>query len=128
MLLLEEITYDLRLALPAAQVSANTCHHLGAIAGAAFAQAVGLDVLVQQLVGVEFRAITRQADQAQARLVGADERFGNDGAMDRVTVDNQIQLATGLAEQALHEADEQPAVKLAMKDHEGQMATVRDRR
>ena len=58
MLLLEEISYHLRLPLPATQVTANTSHHFGAIGGAALPQAVGLDVLIQQLVRIELRAIS----------------------------------------------------------------------
>ena len=66
MLLLEEVAYDLRLPLTSAQVAANAGHQLGAVAGAAFPQTIGLDVLVQQLIRVEFRAIAWQPDQAQA--------------------------------------------------------------
>ena len=69
MLFLKEILYHLGLTLPSTQVAANTRHHLGPVVRAAFSKAIGLHVLVEQFIGVEFRAVSRQADQAQPRLV-----------------------------------------------------------
>ena len=56
MLLLEEISYDVRLPLPAAQVTANASHQFGAVAGATFSEPIGLDVLVEQFIRIELRA------------------------------------------------------------------------
>ena len=52
MLFLKEVSDDLRLSLTSAQVAANAGYHLGTVAGSAFSQAIGLDVLVQQFIGV----------------------------------------------------------------------------
>ena len=99
MRLLEETPYDLRLPLAATQVRANIGHHFDAVAGAALPQAIGLDVLVEQLIGVKFRAVSGQADQAQSLLVGAEELLGCDRAMHRVTIDDQIELARRVLDQ-----------------------------
>ena len=69
MLLLEEVPYDLRLPLSAAQVTTNTAYQLGADARTAFSKTVRFDVLVQQFIGVERQAVARKADQAQALKV-----------------------------------------------------------
>lgn len=57
MLFFEEVAYDLRLPLSAAQVTAHAGHQLGPIAGSAFAETVGLDVLVQKFIRIELRAV-----------------------------------------------------------------------
>jgi len=59
MLLPEDISDDLRLPLPATHVRSNTSDHFGAVAGAAVPQAIGPDVLVEQLIRIELRAIPR---------------------------------------------------------------------
>ena len=66
-LLLEDVPYDLRLPLSAALVTTNVGYQLGAVAGTALSKTARFDVLVQQFIGVELRAVPRQADQAQAR-------------------------------------------------------------
>jgi hypothetical protein len=59
-LLLEEIANDLRLSLAAAQMTAHGSHQLVAVAGTALPQAIGLDALIEQFIGVELRAVPRQ--------------------------------------------------------------------
>jgi hypothetical protein len=44
-------------------VTANASHQFGTVAGAAFAEAVGFDVLVEQLIRIELRAIPGRADR-----------------------------------------------------------------
>ena len=80
-LLLKEISDDLWLPLPAAQVAADTRHHLGAVARAALPQSIGLDVLVEELVRIELRAIAGRTNQAQPRVIGGDERVGGEFAV-----------------------------------------------
>ena len=127
-LLLEDVPYDLRLPLSAAQVTTNAGYQLGAVAGTAFPKTVGFDVLVQQFIGVGLRAVSRQADQAQACSIGADKLFGSDRGMHRVAINSQRLLARSLLEQTLHEANAQLTIELAVEHHEGKMAAVRDGR
>ena len=128
MLFLEPVPDDLRLLLSAAQVVADPGHQFSAIGGATLAETIGLDILVEEFIWVELRAVTRQPDQAQSGLVGGDEVAGHDRAMHRVAIHDQIQLPCRLLKQATHELHEQQAIELAVEHHELKMATVCDRR
>lgn len=73
MFFMEDITHDLTLASPAAQVGSNTRHYFGTTAGTALAQAVDPHVVVQRFVGLKLRTAARQSDQPQTRLDGGGE-------------------------------------------------------
>src|SRR5277367_2076673 len=115
MFFLEEIANDLRLSLTAIQVTAHASHHLRSVARPAFSQGVGFHILVQKLVGVQFRAIARQTDQTQMLNVRLDKLLGNNRTVYGMTVNDQIDLARCLLEQSLHELNEQAAIKLAVE-------------
>jgi hypothetical protein len=69
MLFLKEILYHLGSTRPSMQVTANTRHQLGSTVRTACSKAVGLHVLVEQFIRILLRAVSRQKDQAQSRLV-----------------------------------------------------------
>ena len=73
MLFLEQIPNDLRLLLAAMEMAAQAGDHLRLVGRSTLAQGVGLDVLVEQLVGVQFGAVAGQPDQAQSLGVFSDE-------------------------------------------------------
>ena len=98
MFLLEEIANDLRLSLAAMQVAAHIGHHLSTVGRAAFPQRIGFDILNEQFIGIEFRAVARQTDQAKLLVVGLEETFGNDRAVHGMTIDDQVYLARRLPE------------------------------
>ena len=128
MFFLEQVPADLWLLLPAAQVATNPGPQFSAIGRATLAEAIGFDGLVEEFIGVELRAVTRQPDQAQSGLVGGDEVAGHRRAMHRVAIHDKIQLPCRLLKQATHELHEQPPIELAVEYHERKMDTVRDRR
>ena len=94
----------------------------------ALAQCVGLDVLIEQLVGVQLGTVARQADQSKTMRVVGHEASGNGPPVYWMTIDDQIELALGLPQQALHELDEHRVMKLALEDHERQGPAIGDRR
>lgn len=73
MLLLEQVANYVRFLLLAMQVPANGADHFRLTGRAAFPERVGLHVLIEQLVRVQFGTVPRQPDQAQALSVLGNE-------------------------------------------------------
>ena len=61
------------------------------------ADAVGLDVLPDPLVGVEFRGVAGQQDQPQPPVGGRDELLDGAGAVGGVAVDDEEDRPIGIA-------------------------------
>ena len=57
MLLAEQVADDVGLLLPAVEMRAHSAEELGLVGRAALAQRVGLDILVEQLIRVDLRAV-----------------------------------------------------------------------
>jgi len=68
--------------------------------------AVGFDVLPYPLVGVEFRRVSRELEQAQLAMGRSHEVFDCFGPVNRMAVDNEKYRATGVVHQSLAEVDE----------------------
>ena len=96
MLFLKQVLDKRRLLLAPMQMAADGGDHLGSVGWPALAQGVGLDVLVEQFIGVELWAVAGQDDQAQSFRVGSHKALGKTGAMHRMAVHNQIQPARRL--------------------------------
>jgi hypothetical protein len=75
MLLLEEVSYDLGLSLPAAQVTANSGHERGTVAGTASSETVGLDVLASRLLPRAAHGLRNAADAADSDVYRASPRW-----------------------------------------------------
>ena len=119
MLFLEQPADQGRLLLATVQMAANPGHQLGAIGRSALSEGVGLDVLVEQLVGIELRAVPGQMDQAKPFPVVGDEAPGAGRAVHRMAVDDQIDPPRGLPQEPFHEVDEAAAVEPSPEHHEG---------
>ena len=91
---------DVRFALAAPKVAPDLAHQLRLVAGALPAQGIALDILVQQFIRVELRAVTGEKNQANPRFIFLDPVLHPEGAMHRMTVNNEIDPASTLAEQA----------------------------
>ena len=89
MFFLEQVLDKRRLLLAPMQMAADGGDHLGSVGWPALAQGVGLDVLVEQLIGVKLWAVAGQDDQAQSFRVGSHKALGKAGAMHRMPVHNQ---------------------------------------
>jgi hypothetical protein len=106
----------MRLFLPAMQMATNAVNHLGFVGRPALAHRVRLHILVQQLVGVQFRAVSRQANRAQALGVVSHKLRHGTRSMHRMSIDDQVDFAGRLLEQALHEFDEHRVLELPLED------------
>ena len=85
MFLVEVAAHLGRLFLGAAQTSAQRLDHVRFVFGA-LAAGVGLDVLVQQLVRVEFGTVPRQKEQRDAALLRRQLALDPFPMMHRVTI------------------------------------------
>lgn len=126
MLLMKQVLDHLRLFLAPIQMAAHGGHEFGPIGRPAFAEPVGLDVLIQQFIGVQFRAVARHPNEPQPLLVLVHKVLGGAGSMCRMPVHDQIDVAGDLFEQSLHERHKDGCLELALKHHEGQAPLVRD--
>ena len=96
--------------------------------GALAADGVGLDVVVQVLVGVQFGAVARQEEQADPTPVGVQPVARRRRAMHRMPIHDQEHAPPPLTQQPPAEADEHFGVERALEDQEAQMAAVGDAR
>ena len=75
MLFAKQVSDHARLLLATMQMAAHSRHHFGLVGWTALAQCVGLDVLIEQFVGVQFGTVARQADQSKTMRVVATKRL-----------------------------------------------------
>ena len=72
----EQVSDHSGLLLTTMQMAAHGGDHLGLVGRSALAQGIGLYILIEQLVRVQFRAVAGQADQAKAIRIVLHEAFG----------------------------------------------------
>lgn len=120
MLFLKQVADHMRLLLSAVEMTTHTGHHLRLVGRSALAQGIGLDVLIEQLVRVQLRAVARQPDQTQAFGICGDKRPRGCRPMHRVSIDDQADPARDLPEHAPHELDKHRIAELALEHHERQ--------
>jgi len=103
MFLTKQVNDHLQLLLAPIQMAAHDGHEFGTVGRLALAEPVGLDVLIQQFIGVQFRAVARYLNQSQSRRVLGRHARGGSGFVHRIPVHDEIDLAGNLFEQPLHE-------------------------
>src|SRR3954452_21136428 len=128
MLFFKQVLDKRGLLLSPMQMATHGGDHLGSVSWSALAQGVGLDVLVEQFIGVKLWAVAGQDDQAQSFRVSSHKALGKTGAMHRMAVHNQIQSARGLFEQPLDELYKALGLEFSLKHHKGQCAAIGNRR
>jgi hypothetical protein len=69
---LEEVANDVGLLLSPMELPADRGQHVGASLWATLPQGVGIDVLVEQFIGMEFRTVPRELNQADLVGVGGE--------------------------------------------------------
>ena len=75
MFFLKEILDKCGLFLTPMQMTTHGSDHLDAVGRSALAQGVGLDILIEQLVRVQLRAVAGEDDQPQALVLSATKRL-----------------------------------------------------
>ncbi len=128
LLLTKQVGEHRRLLLAPIQMAAHGGHEFGSVGRPALAEPVRLDVLVQPLIGVQFRTVARHPKEPQSRRVYGGKARGCSGSVHRMPVHNQIDPAVTLLEQPLHELRKDGGLEFALKYHEGTRARVRDGR
>src|ERR671919_358978 len=104
--------------LGAPKVAAQVPHHLPLGAGPPATRGVGLDILIQELPRVQFRAVGRQVDQPNLCLVALHPRPHFSGDMHWMAVHNQINLPTPVPNQATQKVDEHLPIEVLLEHPE----------
>lgn len=126
--LLKHVLDDVRLLLAPKEMTADGRHHLETRAGPTLPARIGFHVLMQQLVGIEFRAVAGQLDQADVVRVGGDEGRCHFQPMDGMSIDDEVHLAHTLQPQSPHAVDEHRCAECAVKDAKYEPPAIGDRR
>ena len=124
---LKQVTNELRLLLSTMEMATDRGHHLGAIPRPTFPEGIRLDILIEQLVGIELGTIARQLNEPNLGRMCGDERLRDAGAMDGMTIDNEIHFPRTLLVQPPHEVHEHRRAERAVKDAKRELAAIRDR-
>jgi hypothetical protein len=124
---LEQVANDVGLLLSPMEMPADRGHHLGAILRTTLPQRVGLDVVVEQFIGIELRAVARELNQTDLVSVGGDKVLRDARAMHGIPVDNEIDLAARLLPKPAHEVDEHRRAEGAVEHPKDELPPVGDR-
>lgn len=119
---------DVRFSLPAAEVTPGIGQQLLFVTGAAPAQGIGLDILVQQFIRIQLRTVTWQEKQTDPVFMNLQPIPNLSRPMHGMAIHNQKHPACILPYQATQEILEHPGGELLPKDHEVELTPVGDRR
>jgi hypothetical protein len=121
---LKEAPHHILAFLGASQVATQVAHHLPLGAGPPAAPGVDLDILIQELSRVQFRAVGRRVDQPNLCLVAVHPPTHLPRGMHRMAVQNQIDLLPPVPDQAAHKVDEHLAIAVFLEHPEPQDTPV----
>ena len=113
-------------ALDTPQVPSHVSHHLRSIARTSPPNGVRLDVLIEQLVGIEIRAVAGQEHEANLPPMACHPSCDSTGRMDGMPVDDEKDCAARMPDQPLQEREKDDAGEILAEDHEGQCPAVGD--
>lgn len=116
------------LPLSAVTMATQPGHHLRLVGWMPIARDVGLDVLIEQFVMVQHKAVAGQPNRAQALGIFCGERPSRYRPMHGAPVKNQVDFALGVLEHMPHELEERWILELTLKHHESERTTIGDRR
>ena len=86
-----------------------------------------LEIPIEVLVRVQFRRVRRQVEQGDLVAVRVDPFSHRLGLVDAEVVENQEDLAPGIADESLHEDNQQGGQHGAVSHHEADLSLVGDR-
>jgi hypothetical protein len=113
-------------ALGAPQVTPHVSHHLPLVVRTPPPCRVGLDILIEQFVWVEIRAVARQKKETNLLPVACQPSLHAPGHMHRMLADDEKNFAFRMTDQPLQEHDKYQGGELLVEDHEGQLSAVGD--
>ena len=123
---LEVGPYFLGAALGAPQVTPHVLHHLYLVARTPPPHRVGLDILIEQLVWVEIRAVAPKEKEVNLPPVACQPSLHTPGHMHWMLVDDEKDFASRMTDQPLQEHDKCEGGELLAEDHEGHLSAVGD--
>ncbi len=109
------------------KVRANVVHHFLDVYRTDTAQGVGLHILVQQFIGIQFRTVRRQAEYPNLLSVLGQPTADRSRLVYRMAIHNQKHLPPGLpcqAQQAAEKIQKHPRRETLTENHEGQSPAI----
>jgi len=117
---------DVRSVLGAAEVGPNLPHHFFQIEGTLTANCIGLDILIEKLVRIQFGTVGGQEEHTDAVGVAIQPALEFAGAMDGMAIYDEEHLAFRMPQQAAKETDHHLGREALLEHHERQLAPVGD--
>src|SRR5271155_4861663 len=114
-----------------AQVGAHVAHQLVRRCRAGATERVGFHILVEQFIGIQFRAVRRQAEDADLFRVRGQPALHGARLVHRVAIHDEKYLPPTLPRQAQQPAEKiqkYPRGEPLTKNHEGQPSAIGNRR
>jgi hypothetical protein len=124
MLFVEVVSDNIWPLLSASQLAAHVRDHLGLVRGPASVKCVVLDVIVEQLVGVELGAVVGKVKELNLLNMLGSLNLNQIGPVDGMPVDDHEDLPLGLFHKAVQEVQEHPHPEAVTEDHEAQVSAV----
>src|SRR3990172_11303252 len=106
------------LALGTPQVPSHVAHHLRLVARTPSPNGVCFDVLIEQLVGIEIRAVAGQEEEAKLPLVAGHPVCDATGRMHGMLIDDENDSAARMPDQPPQEPEKDDASECLIEDHE----------
>src|SRR2546422_285085 len=120
------VLHQLRSALGNAQIGADVAHQLLLVDGADAAERVGFHVLVQQFIGIQFRAVGRKPEELDARRVLCQPATHRRRLVHGVAIQNQKHFPGDQTQQATQKIQKDRRGEALVKNHEGQSTAIGD--
>src|SRR5437899_13044975 len=118
------VLHQLRSALGNAQIGADVAHQLLLVDGADAAERVGFHVLVQQFIGIQFRAVGRKPEELDARRVLCQPATHRRRLVHGVAIQNQKHFPGDQTQQATQKIQKDRRGEALVKNHEGQSTAI----
>ena len=113
-------------ALGTPQVTPHVSHHLRLVAWTPSANCVCLDILIEQLVRIEIRAVAGQKKEANLPPLARQPSFESGGRMYWMPVDNEKDFSSSMTDQPLQEHNKYEDREILVEYHECHLAAVGD--
>ena len=116
--------HQVRLPLSAVQIGTDISYHADLCGGGFAANRVRFDILIKHFIRIQLRAIGRQLEQLNLVPLFSYELLYRTTAVDRMSIDDKIDLPFHLLQQPLEKSDHHVRIEPFSKYHESQRATV----
>src|SRR3989337_1886602 len=117
-------TDDVGAALSRPQIGPDAADQFGLVDRTAAADGVGLDVLIQEFVRIQLRAVARKEEHPNLRRTAREPAGYRSGPVDRMTIHDEKNPTLHLAHQASEEAQKHVHRESFPEHHERQAPPV----